>query len=1052
MSKAALEGERKQVTVLFADLKGSMELLADRDPEEARKILDPVLERMMEAVHRYEGTVNQVMGDGIMALFGAPLAHEDHAVRACYAALRMQEGVKQYAAEIWKAAGVPIRIRVGLNSGEVVVRSVGSDLRMDYTAVGQTTHLAARMEQMAAPGSIFIATDTFRLAEGFVRVQSLGSVSVKGMPAPVETFTLLGATPTRSRVHAAAARGLTKFVGRNTELAQLQEALELAKARRGQVVAVVGEPGVGKSRLFWEFTHSHQTQDCLVLQATSFSYGKSTPYLPVVDLLRDYFRIESSDGLRAMRDKVTGKLLALDETLGPTLPPIFSLLDLPVDELAWQGSDPLQRRRRILDAVKTILVREGREQSLIVIFEDLHWADFETQASLDALVEVIAETPILLVVSYRPEYEDHWGNRDHYRRLSIESLSQESAEELAEALVGRDPSLERLRALLVERTEGNPLFIEESIRALIEVETLVGEPGAYRLATSVAHIQVPPSVQGVLAARIDRLPPTEKSLLQSASVIGKDIPFILLRSIAELPEEALDRCVRNLKTANFLDETAWSIPPEYTFKHALTHDVAYASLLHERRRALHTRIVEAIEQLYGDRLAEHVDRLAHHAERGGLWEKAVNYLREAGRKAAGRSANKEAVTYFEQALARLTRLPEDRNGLERAIDLRFDLRNALLPLGDLPRILVCLDEARRLTNKLGDSRRHAWVSIYMSAHVWQVGRASDARAFAEEAQAIAEQREDFPLRVTAAFYLGQAHFVLGDYRRAESSMRSSLRLLEGQASSELFGLAGLPSAMGGSYLAWALAECGEFDEAIARGKEAVRLAEGRDHRYSQILAWWRLACVYSLRGEFAKTVSLLERGVAAARESSVALLLPYAMWALGHAFAHVNRSPEGFALVSESLDRLEALGSVAFDSLARTRLTEVCLLDGRIEEATTHSERALAAARARNERGHEAWALRAIGDVASHRGPSAVEEAEARYRDALAAANELGMRPLVAHCHLGLGKLYRCTGKHGQARDHLTAATTMYREMGMPYWLEEARTQVNSTEAGEDGT
>ncbi len=1037
-SKVSLEGERKQITVLFADMKGSMELLADRDPEEARKILDPILEQMMEAVHRYEGTVNQVMGDGIMALFGAPLAHEDHAVRACYAALGMQEAVKRYAEGVRPAEGVPIRIRVGLNSGEVVVRSVGSDLRMDYTAVGQTTHLAARMEQMADPGTILMTADTLRLAEGFVRVQSLGPVSVKGLTAPVETFALTGATPTPSRLQAAAARGLTKFVGRNTELVQLQEALELAKAGQGQVVAVVGEPGVGKSRLFWEFTHSHRTQDCLILEATSASYGKATPYLPVADLLRAYFQIEPGDEPRKRREKVTGKLLSLDEDLRPTLPPILSLLDLPVDEGAWLGSDTLERRRRTLDAVTTLLLRESRAQSLVVIFEDLHWADSETQASLDALVEALPTTPILLVVSYRPEYEDRWGNKDYYRRLPIDALPPGSAEEMAEALVGRDPSLERLRALLVERTEGNPLFIEESVRTLVEIETLVGEPGTYRLAAPVTHIQVPPSVQGVLAARIDRLPPAEKRLLQSASVIGKDVPLILLRCIADLPEEALNRCVTNLKAAHFLYETAWSAHPEYTFRHALTHDVAYASLLHERRRALHAQIVEAIEQLYGDRLTEHVDRLAHHAERGGLWDKGVNYLLEAGRKAAGRSANKEAVAYFEQALAGLARLPEERDGLEHAIDLRFGLRNALLPLGDLARILFCLDEARRLASKLGDPRRLAWVSIYTSAHIWQVGRAADARAFAEEGQAIAEQLGDFSLRVAAAFYLGQAHFVLGDYRSAESSMRSSLRLLESQASNDLFGLAGLPVAMSGSYLAWALAECGEFDEAIARGEEAVRLAEARDHRYSQILAWWRLACAYNLRGDFAKAITLLERGDAAARESSVALLVPYVMWSLGYAYAHTGRPAEGLALLSQSLDRLEALGSVAFDSLARTRLTEVSLLTGRIEEATVHAERSLAAARTRGERGHEAWALRAVGDVASHRGPLAVQEAETRYRDALAVAHELGMRPLIAHCHLGLGKLYRRTGKKQDAREHLASAATMYREMDMRFWLEQA--------------
>ena len=372
-SKTALEGERKQVTVLFADLKGSMELLADRDPEEARALLDPELERMMAAVHRYEGTVNQVMGDGIMALFGAPIAHEDHAVRACYAALAMQASVKQHAAEVQRTKGVPIQIRVGLNAGEVVVCSIGSDLHMDYTAVGQTTHLAARMEQMAMPGSILITVDILRLAEGYVQVDPLGFVPIKGLQAPVEVYEVTGAGPVRTRLQAAAARGLTRFVGRDPELDQLRQALDRAGGGHGQVVAVIGEPGVGKSRLFWEFTQSHRTQGWLPLDSRSLSYGKATPYLPVIDLLKAYGQIEARDDARRIREKLTGKLLTLDETLKPTLPALLALLEVPVAEQAWHALDPLQRRRQTLEAVKRLLLRESQVQPVLVVFEDLHW-------------------------------------------------------------------------------------------------------------------------------------------------------------------------------------------------------------------------------------------------------------------------------------------------------------------------------------------------------------------------------------------------------------------------------------------------------------------------------------------------------------------------------------------------------------------------------------------------------------------------------------------------------------------------------------------------------
>src|SRR5437867_1771950 len=416
-AKAALEGERKQVTVLFADLKGSMELLADRDPEEARRILDPVLAHMMDAVHRYEGTVNQVMGDGIMALFGAPLAHEDHAVRACYAALQMQESVNRYAEEARRAHGVTVQIRVGLNSGEVVVRAIGSDLKTDYTAIGETTHLAARMEQAARPGTVLIAPATLNLVEGFVAVKSVGPVRVKGLSEPVEVYELSGIGPARTRLQVSARRGLTRFVGRDTEIEVLRQSLEHAGAGHGQAVAIVGEAGVGKSRLVREFTKSHDTHGWLVLESGSVSYERAWPYLPVIELLKAYLSIRKRDDPREIPERVAGKLVTLDRTLEPLLTPLLALLDVPVDDAVWRELDPLQRRQRTLEAVKRLLFRESQAQPLLLLFEDLHWIDSESQALLDGLIESLPTARILLVVSYRPEYQHAWGSKTYYTQL-----------------------------------------------------------------------------------------------------------------------------------------------------------------------------------------------------------------------------------------------------------------------------------------------------------------------------------------------------------------------------------------------------------------------------------------------------------------------------------------------------------------------------------------------------------------------------------------------------------------------------------------------------------
>jgi class 3 adenylate cyclase len=541
-SRSALEGERKQVTILFADLKGSMELLADRDPEDARRLLDPVLTRMMEAVHHYEGTVNQVLGDGIMALFGTPLAHEDHAVRACYAALRMQELVQQYAVEVQRTEGLPIQMRVGLNTGEVVVRSIGSDLHMDYTAVGQTVHLAARMEQMAMPGSILLTAEALRLAEGSVQVEPLGAVRVKGLLEPVEAFELLGAGPVRTRLQAAVARGLTRFVGRQHELDMLRQVLERAQAGHGQVVALVGEPGVGQSRLVYEFTRSHRTQGWMLLESNSVSYGKATAYLPLIDLLKRYFQIETDDPERRIREKIAGKLLLLDETLMPLLPVFLALLDVPVDAPQWHGLDPLQRRQQTLEAAKRLLLRESQLQPLLLLCEDLHWIDAGTQAFLDSLVDSLPSAAVLLLVNYRPEYQHGWGAKTYYTQLRLDPLPPESAEELLQAPVGDDPGVQALKRLLIERTGGNPFFLEENVRT--------------------------------------------------------------------------------------------------------------------------------------------------------VWEKVLLYCRRAGTKATARSANREAV-------GTLTHLPDSRERREQAIDLRFDLRIALIPFAEMEQIFASLQDAERLADALG---------------------------------------------------------------------------------------------------------------------------------------------------------------------------------------------------------------------------------------------------------------------------------------------------------------------------------------------------------------
>src|SRR2546426_512633 len=677
-SRAELEGERKHVTILFADVKDSMELVASRDPEEARRLLDPVLELMMEAVHRYEGIVNQVMGDGVMAIFGAPLAYEDHAVRACYAALAMRDAIRRYGDQLAASRGLDVRVRVGMNSGEVVVRAIGSDLRMDYSAIGQVTHLAARMEQLAAPGTIRLMAQTFRLAEGFVQTRRLGPIAVKGLGEPVEVFELLSAWPRRTPWQARVSRGLTPFLGREAELETLRQATTWVGAAHGQLLAIVGEPGVGKSRLAWEFAQTQRAEGWLVVETAATSYGRTTAFRPLTDLLRAYFEVNERDDPAATRDVVAQRLHALDPALTAALPAFLDLLRVPFDHADWTAAAPTQRRERMMEAIRHLVLQECRRRPVLLVFEDLHWVDSQTQGTL------------------------------------------------------------------------------------VASGALTGTQGAYRLTTEVANIELPVTVQAVLAARIDRLPPDDKRLLQTASVIGRHVPFGVLQATAELPEPELREGLTRLQAAAFLVETAAFPEPVYAFPHSLTQEVAYRGVLLGRRRAVHGQLVDAMERLLGDRRADHVELLGHHAARGERWAAAVAYLREAAVRAADRSQYPEAVAFLKESLAAAERLPPGPERNVHEIDIRFELRNALWARGRLIEGLDYLRQAEPLAARLGDQRRLVRLMAHKSSNYLVLGDNAQALECGQETLSLARKLDDFALQVDAKQFLGVLYTSLGD--------------------------------------------------------------------------------------------------------------------------------------------------------------------------------------------------------------------------------------------------------------------------------------------------
>jgi class 3 adenylate cyclase/tetratricopeptide (TPR) repeat protein len=1045
-SRATLEGERKQVTVFFADIKDSTRLIESLDPEAAQQLLDPAIHHMMDAVHRFEGTVNQVLGDGIMALFGAPIAHEDHALRACYAALALQSAVRSYAEEVRRQQGMILQLRIGLNSGEVVVRAIGNDLHMDYSAVGQHTHLAARMEQLATPGSILLTAATLRLVEGLVQVHALGPMPVKGLTEPVEVCELVGVSGLRRRLQAAVARGLTQFVGRQHELNALYQALQHAAAGHGQVIAVVGDAGVGKSRLVYECVHSHRTHGWLVLESASVSYGRATPYFPIIDLLKRYVHIEDTDEPRTMRAKVTGQLLTLDETLQDTIPALLALLDVLPDDHAFLKLDPPQRRQRTLAALKRVLLRESQVQPVLLVFEDLHWIDAETQALLDSLIESLPTARLLLLVNYRPEYQHGWGSKTYYTQLRLDPLPPASADELLHALLGDDPSLAPLKQLLIARAEGNPFFLEESVRTLVETGALVGERGASRLTRPLADLQVPDTVHAVLAARIDRLPAEGKRLLQTAAVIGTEIPLPLLEAIAELPEDVLHRALAHLQAAEFLYETRLFPHREYTFKHALTHEVAYGSLLQGRRRVLHARIVEAIEALAGDRVTEQVERLAHHALRGEVWDKALAYCRQAGERAMERSAYREAVGYFEQALSVLAHLPETRATHERAIDLRLALRSALNPSGHLGHGMAYLREAETLAAALDDPRRLGQVLLYLAVHFYFIGAYDQSIAAVQRALALASAAGEVVLQALANQYLGFAYQAQGDYPRAIDCLGQSLASLEGSRRYERFGRVFIPAVLCRARLPWSHAELGTFAEGTALGEEGLRIAEAVDHPASVMMASWGTGLLALRQGDLRRALPRLERAVGICQDADLPIWFPFIAPALGAAYTLDGRVADAVPLLTQAMEQADATERVDVQALCRLALGEAQALAGRLEEAHGLAKQALVLAREHGERGHEAYALRLLGDIAARREPLASDQAGDYYRQALALAEELEMRPLQAHCHLGLGTLYAKAGQRDDAHTELSAAIDLYRTMEMTFWLPQAEAALAQVE------
>jgi len=1022
----ALEGERKLVTVLFADLKGSLELIADRDPEEARRLLDPVVEHMCEAVEKYGGTVSQVMGDGILALFGAPVSWEDHAVRACYAALSMQDLVRHYGDDIQRVYGFPVQIRIGLNSGEVVLNVSGRGLYMRYIAVGRTVHVAARMEQMAKPGSVLATAETVRLAEGYVEARLIGPVSVKGMERPVEVAEISRAAMPRSRFDRAPARAMTPFLGREAELAKLLQVFDdVALRREGRIAVVVGEAGIGKSRLVHEFLRIVLRRDALALDGGGAPYSSGAGYRPGVHILRQYFNIADLEDVRAVQEKVAGRILALDGDANEVGVPILALMRaLPLNHRFFDLT-VAERRQRVFTALMWLGRRMAAERPLVLAYEDLQWVTSDTRDFLDAFAR---ETPpsTLALLTYRSDYDASWLMDKGHVAIRLDGLPPVATRRIISDLLGDDPSLAALKDELPRQSGGNPLFIEEYVRNMVDSVELIGQPGHYRMGARREATTIPPTVRAVLAARIDRLARLDKHVLQTLAAVGDVATVALLERVSDISTDELRKSLRRLERAGLLVERIDREQLAYEFKHSLTQAVAYETLLHQRRRELHLGILGALSD------TQEYDVLARHAEQGEAWEQALTYLREAGRLTA-QLGGLEAVSYFERALNVLQRLPHSAHSLETAFDLHCELRNALVPLGQHARLLEVLKSAEKLAKQIGDERRLAQAYSFLSNYYGNVGQSDAALEAGERSLVLGERVGATDLLLVGNMSAGEIYRTLGNYQKARTFLMRAVLLIEPEREQEHVGQVGLPAVRARSHLAWTLAELGDFPGARMVAAEAMRVADASNHPYSVCHGCLGLGGTRVRQGEFDAAIGVLARGFATSEH--VPLLRPPIAADLGLAYARCGRLAEGLSHLDAAVEGATKMGRFSRLPLLLVKCGEIHLLAGERDEALRLATRALELATEQKERGNRVYATHLLAEIAAQR-EGASAEAERHYLDALALASELGMRPLSAHCHAGLARLYAATDQAEKSAEHWTNALFMYREMAMWFWVE----------------
>ncbi|MDH3689057.1 MAG: AAA family ATPase [Gammaproteobacteria bacterium] len=1022
------DAERRQLTVMFCDLVGSTELSRPLDPEELREVLRRYQNVVAVAVTRYQGYVAQFLGDGVLAYFGWPQAYEDQAERAVRAGLDAVVAVEGVRLD----GGQKLRARVGIDTGQVVVGDLVGDLTSDVDVVtGETPILAARLQSIAEAGQVVIGLNTRRLVGTTFELGDLGPHHLKGFSEDVFAWRVIGESAAESRFEAAHGGTLTRLVGREHELGLLRERWELAKGSEGQVVLLSGDAGIGKSRMVQDFRNEIRDELHFMHYQCSPHHTNSAFY-PVIQRLQRAAGFSSEDSSEVKLEKLEMLLKQMKENVEVVAPLFSALLSLPgEDRFGPLDLTPQQLRHRTIEALIDQLLALSRRQPALSVVEDAHWIDPSMRDFVGEIMPRIADQRVFMLITYRPEYTPLWSGHPHLSTVALNRLGRKQAAEIAHSVGGRelmDAFVERI----VVRADGVPLYVEELTKSVLE---------SVATDDTAADDLIPATLQSSLVARLDRLEEA-KEIAQVGAVIGRDFSYDLLAAVLDKSDVEINAALDRLIQSGLVFRRG--IPPDatYTFKHALVQDAAYATILFSRRRRLHALIVEIVEAQVADQPSEKIDLLAHHAYQGEVWDKAFICLQQAGLKAMDRAAVREAVALYEQALSAGSHLPETRESLEQAIDLRFDLRNALWSIGEFEEILRHLSDAEHLAKKLDDPRRIGWISVFMSASLWQLGRSTEALTSANNALVINEKPGDLSLEVGANFYLGCAYVTSGDCRQAETLFQKIADSLVGELSRERCGLPFVPAVISRSWLVWALAERGRFDVGVVHGQEALRIAEEVGHPFNLAHIYYDLGYFYGVKGELDRAVHALEQAFSLINEWKLTYLSPFITGFLGHVYALSGRVADGTSLLQQAQSAYESMGLGLFRSLVGVQLAEALLLADRVEDARTTAQQALALARKRAEQGHEAYALRLLGEIAAHPDSFDAETAKGLYRESLTLAETFGMRPLIAHCQLGLGRAYGREGSQKEGDEHVASAAAMYRDMGMRHWKERAKAML----------